>query len=48
MCRQVLQQMDESTTITACELAKKITLLDVILVMKAVWEEIESQLETAG
>ena len=40
-CQQVLQQMDESTTVTACELAKKITLLDVILVMKAAWEEID-------
>ena len=39
MCRQVLQQMDESVTATACELAKKITLLDGILLMKAAWEE---------
>ena len=42
MCRQVLQQMDESVTATACELAKKITLLDGILLMKASWEEIDS------
>ena len=42
MCQQVLQQMDESTMVTACELAKKITLLDVILVMRAAWEEIDA------
>ena len=40
--RQVLQQMDESVTATARELAKKITLLDGILLMKASWEEIDS------
>ena len=40
--RQVLQQMDESVTATARELAKKITLLDGILLMKASWEDIDS------
>ena len=42
MCRQVLQQMDESVTTTTSKLAKKITLLDGILLMKASWEEIDS------
>lgn len=41
MCRQVLQQMDESVTATAYELAKKITLLDGILLMKTAWVEID-------
>ena len=42
MCWQVLQQMEESVTATACKLAIKITLLDGILFMKAAWKEIDS------
>ena len=42
MCWQVLQQMEESVTATACKLAIKITLLDGILLMKAAWKEIDS------
>ena len=34
--------MDELVTATACKLAKKITVLDGVLVMKAAWEEVDA------
>ena len=42
MFRQVLQQMDKSVIATACKLAKKITLLDGVLLTKAAWEELDA------
>ena len=42
MCRTILQQMDASETATACELAKKISLLDGITALKGAWEDLDA------
>ena len=38
----MLQQIDESIIATTCKLAKKITLLDGVLLMKAAWEKVDA------